>query len=342
MVIWGGFMSIEEFLAEIFVDFYEQMMLATGEIPSSEDFDLLFYDDDDSEEQMSDCEFVAKYCDEMNNEEIIDGVYYYLIDDGCDFDFSLEKMVAHFVINYVYENYGNKDLVPIMNYLKKTDIKDVTEFFRSNEHFGKSLIESYIANYESDTLHEEVREKVSSNGDDELLDKWINLSADYCSLNEMLRRVLIGIYDYYVSTGCDDITALNNTWQYFYRDFDPVGELDQMGFDFESKQRYKAYLIKIMFADVYEDVLNGSIIDSVNIHDRITDNFIVTSVNYNLCSIPREEQIRNRLLKHFILLHYEKEKRIQNRKQTVKEGRGEVLKKFHPGHVLDSIDFAKK
>lgn len=335
-------MSIEEFLAEIFVDFYEQMMLATGEIPSSEEFDLLFYDDDDSEEQMSDCEFVGKYCEEICNDEIIDGVYYYLIDDGCDFDFSLEKMVSHFVIDYIYNNYGNKSLVTIMNYLKKTDIKDVTEFFRSNEYFGKSLIESYIKNYEADVDYEEVRENATNNGDQELIDKWNRLSADYCSLNEMLRRVIVGLYDYYVSTGCDDITALSNTWAYFYRDFDPVGELDNMGVDFDTKQRYKAYVVKVMFADVYEDILNGSIIDSVNVYDRITDNFIVTSVNFNMCAIPKEEQIRNRFLKHFILLHYEKEKRIKNRTQTIKEGRGEVLKKFHPGHALDVIDFAKK
>lgn len=335
-------MSIEEFLAEIFVDFYEQMMLATGEIPSSEEFDLLFYEDDDSEEQMSDCEFVAKYHEEICDEEIIDGVYYYLIDDGCDFDFTLEKMVSHFVIDYIYNNYGNKSLVTIMNYLKRTDIKEVTEFFKTNEYFGKSLIKSYIENYESDVDYNEVKEEATNNGDQELIDKWNRLSADYCSLNEMLRRVIVGLYDYYVSTGCDDITALSNTWQYFYRDFDPVGELDNMGVDFDTKQRYKAYVIKVMFADVYEDILNGSIIDSVNVYDRITDNFIVTSVNFNNCTIPKEEQIRNRFLKHFILLHYEKEKRIKNRTQTIKEGRGEVLKKFHPGHALDVIDFAKK
>ena len=53
-------------------------------------------------------------------------------------------------------------------------------------------------------------------------------------------------------------------------------------------------------------------------------------------------EVRNRMMKHFLLLHYEKEKRIENRRATLKEGRGEVLKKVHPGHVLDVIDFAKK
>ena len=53
-------------------------------------------------------------------------------------------------------------------------------------------------------------------------------------------------------------------------------------------------------------------------------------------------EVRNRMMKHFLLLHYEKEKRIENRRATLKEGRGEVLKKVHPGHILDTIDFAKK
>lgn len=332
---------MEDFLAEIFVDFYEQMVIATGEIPSSEDFDLLFYEDD-NEEQMSDCEFVSKYCNEICNEEVIDGVYYYLIDDGCDFDFSLEKIVSHFVLDYIYNNYGNKSLANIMSYLKKTNIEEVVEFFKTNEYFGKSLIESYVKNYDADIDHDQVRENVIDDGNHELLDKWNLLAAEYCSLNELLRRVIVSLYDYYVSIGCDDVTALNNTWAYFYKDFDPLGELDSMGIDFDTKQRYKAYTVKIMFADVYEDILNGSIIDSVNLYDRITDNFVVTAVNFNMCSIPDEEQIRNRFLKHFLLLHYEKEKRIKNRKQTIKEGRGEVLKKFHPGHALDVIDFIKK
>ena len=70
-------------------------------------------------------EFVEKYCDEICDEEIIDGVYYYLIDDGCDFDFSIEKIVSHFVMNYIYENYNDPKLSPIMRYLKSNDCVNI-------------------------------------------------------------------------------------------------------------------------------------------------------------------------------------------------------------------------
>lgn len=334
-------MRIEEFLAEIFVDFYEQMMLATNQVASSEEFDTMFYEDD-SEEQMSDIEFVEKYCDEICDEEIIDGVYYYLIDDGCDFDFSIEKIVSHFVMNYIYENYNDPKLSPIMRYLKSNDIKSVTELFVSNEAFGKSFIESYLRNYDSEIDYDSVKETITNNGDEELLTKWVNLSSDYCSLNELLRRVLVSLYDYYISHGCGDIDAINNVWGYFTNNFDPLGELDNMGMDYETKQKCKAYMLRVIYSDLYEDISNGPIIDSVNEYDNITNSFVLASMKMGLCRLPLDVEVRNRMMKHFLLLHYEKEKRIENRRATLKEGRGEVLKKVHPGHILDTIDFAKK
>lgn len=333
-------MSIEEFLAEIFVDFYEQQMLAEGSVSSSEEFDELFYDDDG--EQMSDIEFVETYCDDINTEELVDGVYYYLIDDGCDFDFSIKMIVSHFVVNFLYENYGDKDAAPIIRYLKNTDIKSVIELFVTNEHFGKSFIASYLKHYNDDIDYDDVTDDMRENNDGDLIDKWNMLVGDYCSLNEMLRRVFSGLYDHYTLNGYDDIGALNATWAYFTNNFDPIGELDKMGIDFESKQKYKAYMLRIMYSDLYEDICNGPIIDSVNLYDKVTENFVVTATNYNMCRIPHDEQVRNRMLKHFVLLHYEKRKRMDNRKVTVKEGRAPVLKKYHPGYILDTIDFEKK
>ena len=43
---------MNKFLAEIFVDFYEQQLMAIGEIKTQEEFDDLFYDDEG--EMMSD------------------------------------------------------------------------------------------------------------------------------------------------------------------------------------------------------------------------------------------------------------------------------------------------
>lgn len=333
-------MNIEEFLAEIFIDFYEHLLLSNGEVEDCEEFDSLFYNEDDME--MSDCEFLSRYHEDICNEEIINDVYYYLIDDGCDFIFSLEKIISHFVIYYIYDNYVNKDLKIVMDYLKNNDLIDIVNFFKTNEAFGKNLIENYLKNYESDIDFDAVSELIYNSGDGMLLDKWKMLASEYYSINELLRRVIINLYDFYISNGCDDVTALRSTWHYFYRDFDPIGELDDMGIDYEMKVKYKAYIIKIMFADVYEDILNNSIIDSTNILDKYTNDYVILSVNSNRCIIPEDDEIRNRFLKYFILLHYEKEKRIENREKTIKDGRSITLKRIHPGHIFDVIDFSKK
>lgn len=333
-------MTIEEFLAEIFVDFLEQSMLANNEISDSEEFDAMFYDDEG--EQMSDIEFVGEHCGDIADPDIVDGIYYYLIDDGCDFDFSIDKIVSHFVINYIYDNYGDKSLSTIMKYLKKADFKDIVDLFKKNEAFGKSFVTSYLDHYNDELDYEAIREEMRENDDIELIDRWFALSADYCSLNELLRRVIVNLYDRYISTGCDEKEAYNNVWGYFIKDFDPLGELDKMGIDFASKQRLKAYLLRIIYSDLYEDICNGPIIDSINVMDKISNNLVVTMAKCNSPAIPAEPEIRNRIMHHFILLHYEKQKRIDNRRATIKEGRGPVLKKFHPGHQLDIIDFIKK
>ena len=333
-------MTIEDFLAEIFVDFLEQFMLANNEISSSEEFDEMFYDDEG--EQMSDVEFVGERCGDIADPDIVDGIYYYLIDDGCDFEFSIEKIVSHFVINYIYDNYSDKNLTSIMKYLKKTELKDIVELFVKNENFGKSFVTSYLDHYNDERDYDAIREQMRENDDMELIDRWFALSADYCSLNELLRRVVMGLYDHYANTACNDEEALGLIWEYFIRDFDPVGELDKMGIDYESKQKLKAYLLRIIYADLYEDICNGPIIDSINVMDKIADNVVVTVARCNSPAIPAQPEIRNRIMKHFVLLHYEKQKRIDNRRATIKEGRGPVLTKLHPGHQLDIIDFIKK
>lgn len=333
-------MNIEEFLAEIFIDFYEQEMIASGQVIDSEDFDSLFYKDDDV--QLSDIEFVEEYLDEICDDYIIDGVYNYLIDDGCEFDFSIERIVSHFIINYIYDNYCNQELSSIMKFLKVTDLKNVVILFLTNPMFGKSIIKSYLKNYVTKIDYDFVKKKIEDNNDSELLTKWIIISSSYYSLNELLRRNIIDLYDYFISHGCGNIDSINNVWAYFTKDFDPLGKLNDMGVDYDTKQKYKLYTLKIIYSDVYEDVLNGPIIDSVNTEDQTANYFIVNSIKSNNCLIPQDEDIRNRIMKHFLLLHYEKDKRIENRRVTINEGRQAILAKTHPGYILDDFDFIKK
>ena len=39
-----------------------------------------------------------------SDDDLLDGVYYYLIDDGVEFDFNIKQIIAHFVTKYIYNN----------------------------------------------------------------------------------------------------------------------------------------------------------------------------------------------------------------------------------------------
>ena len=52
--------------------------------------------------------------------------------------------------------------------------------------------------------------------------------------------------------------------------------------------------------------------------------------------------MRNRILKHFIVLQDEMDKRKDNRKKTYQDNRIEILKKANPMYKLDELTFVKK
>lgn len=168
-----------------------------------------------------------------------------------------------------------------------------------------------------------------------------NYIVKICLINQLLRDVICNLYNYYISTGCPDIEALNLTWNYFLKNFDPLGELDKMGFDSGSKEWYKHYMLSLIYADLYEDVTNTSIIQSDNYDDRLADVLPLVMVQLGTLSIPQEEGVRNRMLKHFILLQDEKEKMNSNRKKTYSDNRINVLKKINPMYFLDELNINK-
>ena len=115
-----------------------------------------------------------------------------------------------------------------------------------------------------------------------------------------------------------------------------------MGVDQESKNVYKRYMLGLIYADVYEDACNSSLIDSENMLDRLADTVSVVGLSFGYIGIPKEENVRNRILKHFIVLQDEMDKRKDNRKKTYQDNRIEILKKANPMYKLDELTFVKK
>ena len=213
----------------------------------------------------------------------------------------------------------------------------IIEFFLQNEHFGKGLLENYVINFDSDMEYEDIQQELYENDDEDLINKWGEYMYTISSLNQFFRNIVTDLYDKYISQGVSDIEALGLVWEYFIRDFDPVGALE--GVDYATKLKYKQYMLKLIYCDVYEDVCNKPIIESENEMDRMAQVYIVNNVSHGVVGIPGNPELRNRFLKHFIILQDEKRKRQANRKKTIKEGRGPVLQKINPGYVLDEVDF---
>lgn len=81
------------------------------------------------------------------------------------------------------------------------------------------------------------------------------------------------------------------------------------------------------------------IIQSDNYEDRLASVIPLVMTQLGMINIPKEEGIRNRILKSFILLQDDKEKKCSNRRKTYADNRLNILKKVNPTYMLDEITF---
>lgn len=328
-------MDFSKYLLENLLDCYEQYCSCAEEM-SQEDIEAMYYDSEGHE--MSDEEFFFEKSDELLEEEIIDALYSFICDMGQQHEIDLERIVSFLCGRYIVHHY---DSSTVTNYLRVTDIKDIINLFVENINFGEALVKDHFDAMLNQEKYNKNMKLVQENKDDVALNKFAT-KAYYESiktLNDLLRGVICHIYDYYISNGCEDVEALNMTWMYFFQGTDPLGELDKMGIDFNTKMFYKNYSLGLVFADLYEDVCNDAIIQSDNMEDRAAQIAPLLATRMGMITLPADEGTRNRLLKHFILLQDEKEKMQDNRKKTHKEGRIKELKKFNPLYKLDELKF---
>lgn len=329
-------MDVEKFLIEHLVDSYYQYSEVV-ENKTEEEIDELFVSEDGDE--LSDKEFITAYSEDVFTDEIFDSLYATIVDFSMVGEIDINKVVAFLAGKYYIFNYN---IAPsVVGYLRNTSIEEIARLFKENYDFGLDMVRSYFKSLIDTEVMENNRQTIYENNDqDKLLEfEKVNEIIKIQSINQILRGVIVDIYNHFVSNECDDIEALNNTWMFFIKDFDPVGELENLGMDFRTKQLYKRYLLGLIYGDLYEDVCNNSIIDSSNFEDRMADVIPILSVRTGMITIPAEEGIRNRLLKHFILLQDEKKKMSENRKKTYNDGRIKELKKVNPFYPLDELTF---
>lgn len=327
-------MDIEKFLIENLIDsFYQYSEVVENK--SSDEIDRLFIQEDGFE--LTDKEFIIEYFNDFFNNEMIDSLYGTIVDFSDIGEIDIKKVVAFLASKFYVYNYNS--LPSVISYLKITSLDNIANLFKDNYNFGMEMLRTYFRSLVDSETYDKNRNIIFERKDQKRLLEFEkeNMYVKIRTINNILRDVICNIYNHYIKNGYEDIEALNNTWMFFFDNLDPLGELDEMGIDGQTKAIYKNYLLGLIYGDLYEDVCNDSIIQSDNYNDKLADIIPILSLRFGGIAIPIQEDLRNRLLKHFILLQDEKEKMKKNRKETYEGGRISELKKVNPFYMLDEL-----
>lgn len=326
-------MDIAEFLNRNIIDIYGEYV-KKWEGVSAEEFDSSFILENN--QWMSDDEYISLNYKDMYNDMVFEELYIFICDEGIEKDISLERIVSFLASKtYVY-NYDNKKLI---YFLDNSSLEEIINAFIDNYDLGMFLVKSYFWALVDKKRYDKKRKEITDSKSDGRLLILENkaLNDKVITISSILRDIICNLYNFYIANGCDKKTAANNTWEYFIKDFDPLGELDKMGYDLRTKRVLQYLALVIIYSDLYEDICNEAIIDNEDINNRKIKVFISMSVHLNTITIPSDEELRNDLLKYFILLHDEKEKRKVNRERTHIEKRIQILKKVNPIYFLDEL-----
>ena len=329
-------MDIQKFLIENLVDTYNNYCECV-EGMSTLEFDSQFVNEEG--ETISDFDFIQDRYEDIFIDEVFESLYASIVDFGAINEIDIKKVVAFLTSKYYVFNYTSSPSV--IAYLKMSTLDDVVNLFNTNCDFGKDMVSSYFYSLIDTKKYNDNRKLIYDKNDQERLLEYEKDSVVIAisTINSILRETICNIYNYYVNMDFDDIEALNNTWMFFIKGYDPTGDIEELSDDERVKQFYKVYALRLMYSDLYEDVCNKSIINSENYYDKIADMVPLLSIKMGVVGVHADPNVRNRMLKHFILLQDEKKKMKKNREETIKCDRVKQLKKVNPFYILDELTF---
>ena len=329
-------MNYEVYLIDVLKDQLADYMKTVYEY-SEDELDELFLDDEGN--QISNRDYLFKHKDIILSEDIINAIYGYVaITNPLEKD-NMPKLVAFLASHFYVANYNNRSNQTVLRFLVESDIQVVTQLFRENETFGEALISSFFRNSLEEKRYNSTMEQIKKDNKEDELETLYQIAYPprMFTLNQKLREVVCNLYNYYINLGCNDVEALELTWGYFFNNIDPLNELDELGFDEMEKEVYKRYTVGLILGDIYEDLGNEPLIQSAHPKDMIAQILSAFFVKIGIIAIPDDPEVRNRMLKYFIMLQDEPQKMKSNREKTHQDDRIMELKKVNPSYILDEL-----
>lgn len=319
----GVYMNIEKLFMDAVYDYYIKY--------KANDFDFYNF-------------FCKTFTNKANAQKISQILYNYIFNHNKEYNCSKEQIIcflySHF-INLCYDNIvANKENKDIISSIREDKNKIIHILSNDIPHIKELIALYYLSFLKQEKMEKNRRLIYQYNEEDALLS--LEKSA-YNNINQSLKNIIINIYNNLIACGCDDITALSLTWEFFFHDFDPLKEfstfMESMQIPYYNYQAIKQQILGLIYTDLYEDAENIPIINSSNYIDNLAIAFPLIMTHLNHIVIPKDEDSRNRILKHFILLQEEQEKRYQNRKKTYQDNRIPILKKVNSTYHLDELTF---
>lgn len=323
-------MGFEDTLLLTLFNFFECSKSLDGII--DEEYDMQLVDEDGL--PLSYKEYLKK--DRFYNDSIISCVYHYLLDEDYT-NIDHRELVKELIIKYFVYHYNNNEKQNIIRFIKNANFESIYDLFIDRCDFGIELITSYYDSLIDEKKYYSNRGKILANDEDfEVLKKYDSDNSEY---NSFLRESIVNIYNNYITNGFSDIEALKYTWAYFTHNFLPENLMKEEDIEFLLETDTKRLALSLIYADLYENAMNGSFSHSDNEKENIATFLPILITTLYMQIIPSDTEVRNRLLKHFILLQDDKEQMKSNRIKTYEQERVMTLKNYNPYFTSDEKRF---
>lgn len=270
---------------------------------------------------------IAKdFCDLISN-DILKIVYSVINNWPKNHAIKKEALISHLLKTYILYNYDDK--ATFIKYLKSSNIQDVIYLFEQNEYIGYELIKCYFGSY--------VQEKTSISNEAKFLALKYTSDIEVVLLTDLLREKFELLYNTLLINSSNKISVTDVMQKVISRE-GYVGGRKDIEEAVEFLQKYNTLLIRVMYADIYEDLVAHNVLEH---NEKAAVKLINAAIGINKYQMPKNPEDMEVLINYFAYLCTLKEKRVDNRKMLKSENK-RVLRQINPLWMLDESGIISK